>query len=402
MFKKLFFIFLFVNMIFTVYSFNGSGNGTSIDPYEITNCFELQEMENDLFADYILMNDVDCSVISNFSRVGYCIGQCNVPGDGADNSFRGNFDGKNFTIYNLRIFISSYVGTGWGLFGRVEGGTLISNVKLVDVDINVSENTYVGALVGKLDSSTVVNSKSSGVLSGSNYVGGLVGGASGNPFFAYVYNIYNSSSSVDVFGNFGVGGLVGYIYSVFGVFDSYSTGEVTGNESTGGFVGGIFQGKIENSYSKGNVVGNDGVGGFIGSGSSGYIYNSFSTSDVTGFNVSTTGGFIGSSGFNIYNSSWYNSSENPSIALGTDSNAQVVFSNSSLDYFYNSSNSPMDLWSTSIWNFTGSDLPFHIWDVQNDVLVPLGNSSGLSSVSLPSFGFWSSVVVFGLIGLFLI
>ena len=58
--------------------FTGAGSGTSGDPYNITNCTQLQEMENNRTADYELVNDIDCSDTINWN---------NANGDGFDALF---------------------------------------------------------------------------------------------------------------------------------------------------------------------------------------------------------------------------------------------------------------------------------------------------------------------------
>lgn len=45
----------------TALSFSGLGSGTEEDPYQITTVHQLQEMNDDLSAHYILMNDIDAS-----------------------------------------------------------------------------------------------------------------------------------------------------------------------------------------------------------------------------------------------------------------------------------------------------------------------------------------------------
>jgi hypothetical protein len=47
---------------FTAAAFSGSGSGTLADPYQITTCAQLQEMNESLRANYTLMNDINCDV----------------------------------------------------------------------------------------------------------------------------------------------------------------------------------------------------------------------------------------------------------------------------------------------------------------------------------------------------
>ena len=48
-------------------SFSGSGSGMPANPYQITNATQLQEMQDDLSAHYVLMNDIDCSDTVNWN-----------------------------------------------------------------------------------------------------------------------------------------------------------------------------------------------------------------------------------------------------------------------------------------------------------------------------------------------
>ena len=71
MFGKVFINFMFVAaLVLTAFqgvasAYSGSGTGTAGDPYLITNCTQLQEMNNDLAASYKLANDIDCSATSS-------------------------------------------------------------------------------------------------------------------------------------------------------------------------------------------------------------------------------------------------------------------------------------------------------------------------------------------------
>lgn len=110
--------------------------------YTVSNCQQLQDINNDLSGVYTQTADIDCSGISNFAVIG-----------GVAGIFRGNYDGKGFTISNLTISsdvvseTSDWVGVG--LFGNTSGSvlqnitiknsTIVGNYKLsetIDVDQN--------------------------------------------------------------------------------------------------------------------------------------------------------------------------------------------------------------------------------------------------------------------------
>lgn len=55
------YLIAFLSSSMATAAFSGAGSGTADDPYEISTCTELQEMENNLSAHYELVNDIDCS-----------------------------------------------------------------------------------------------------------------------------------------------------------------------------------------------------------------------------------------------------------------------------------------------------------------------------------------------------
>ena len=98
-------------------AFSGSGSGTSGDPYQITSWQQLAEVNDDLSASYILMNDL------NSSTTGYDTYASSSANGGAgwiplgadvSSIFTGDFDGQNHTISDLYILRSD---TYTGLFG---------------------------------------------------------------------------------------------------------------------------------------------------------------------------------------------------------------------------------------------------------------------------------------------
>jgi len=192
-----------------VFAFSGSGDGlTSDTAFQITTCTQLQEMENDLDAYYVLNNDIDCSDTVNWNEeVGF-----EPIGDSAV-KFTGSFNGGENMISDL--FINRPAGSHIGLFGYSDGADF-GNIGLEDV--NITGGNYVGGLVGYSFNSNISNAYSTGSISGTNTVGGLVG----NYSFG---NISNSYSTASVSGTITAGGLVGN-YSFGSITNSYSTGSV--------------------------------------------------------------------------------------------------------------------------------------------------------------------------------
>jgi hypothetical protein len=213
----------------------------------------------------ILMNDLDLSEYSS--------------GEGWPpfTSFHGTFDGQNYTIRNLTVHSStSYKG----LFGKTNIASTIKNLNLRS--INISGTSYVGGLVGDGNGS-IINCTSSGSVSGTmDNIGGLVGSSSGT--------MTNCSSSCTVTGRNNVGGLVGDNASAI----SYcrASGTVSGTDFIGGLVG--FSGSsISFSYASGNVSGHDYIGGLLGyNDNSCIVGNCYATGNVTGTG-DNIGGLLG-------------------------------------------------------------------------------------------------------------
>jgi hypothetical protein len=233
--------------------------------------------------------------------------------------FTGTFDGGNFSISGLQV--DGGGTSNQGMFQDLSG--TVTKVNLVGATVT-SNNGTLGTLVGFIASSGVVSySHSSGSVSGTGNLGGLVGVSKGS--------ISHSSAAVTVSGtgnsvggllgfNEGgsvshshatgsvtstgqlVGGLVGYSDSVGGtgggsISASSATGAVTGTEEVGGLVG-YLDGPLSASFSSGSVNGDRSVGGLVGYvlQDFGTIANSYSTATVAaptpdGFH--TAGGLVG-------------------------------------------------------------------------------------------------------------
>ncbi|MCX6753049.1 MAG: hypothetical protein NTW62_01720 [Candidatus Nomurabacteria bacterium] len=169
--------------------FQGTGDGSEGNPFIITNCTLLQEINLDLDLYFKLQganNTIDCSETSNWNSDGdggyygfQPLGSVNSP------FFTGHLNGNNNTITNL--YINRPSSTFVGLFSVVDSGATISDLTLKDV--NITGNDRTGALVGSL-SGTVTNVHASGVLTGGFTTGGLVGAHVNNNSW------YNSSPLV--------------------------------------------------------------------------------------------------------------------------------------------------------------------------------------------------------------
>ncbi len=118
-------------------------------------------------------------------------------------------------------------------------------------------------------------------MTGSDYVGGLIGWNTGTVSDCY------STGSVTSYGEC-AGGLVGCGETGDTVSNSYSTCDVTGYSHVGGLIG-QHPGQVSNSYSIGSVTGNQHVGGLVGANIGGTVTNSFWDTETSGQSTSDGG-----------------------------------------------------------------------------------------------------------------
>jgi hypothetical protein len=240
--SKYFILPLLIIFSFTFISaFSGSGDGSSGNPFQITNCTQLTEIVYGYVYSYILVNDIDCSDTVNWNE-----GRGFIP----INNFDGNLDGQGYTISNL--FSSSFVRTSSGtiinnyiqspgFFNQISGNTNISNLNLVNIKYygRVSGSAALGGVANymstgplnhrpRLENVTVsgfIVQKTSTPCSGSgnfcNSIGGLVGsGANAGVTTRYIKNSSFNGVIASYDGNMSVGGIVGKISS----FPSFNSG----------------------------------------------------------------------------------------------------------------------------------------------------------------------------------
>ena len=236
---------------------------------EINDVDELQAIKDALSGDYILGNDIDAAATSGWNE-----GCGFIPIGDPGTPFTGNFDGDGYVITDLFIDRN---GNFQGLFGYTDYIVEIKNVGMVDVSITGDDD--VGGLLG-LSTGTVTNCYSTGSVSGSSIVGGLVG----SNISATITNCYSTGS---VSGTDNVGGLFGRGTGT--ITNCYSTGSVSGDENVGGLIGNNYEITITNCYSTGSVSGANYVGGLIGYDSRGTYNDCFWDTETSGQDTSDGG-----------------------------------------------------------------------------------------------------------------
>ena len=167
-------IFLFALGMFSVLLLN-----TTISAQvSVNDCQSLQDIKNFPNQDYILINNIDCSITnpSNSNNPGsmWDNGGLGFEPIGKSNHFTGIFNGQGYNISNLYIHRSSEINVG--LFSSINGAE-IKNLGLINVNMNGKGN--LGGLAGSSFQSDILNSYSTGTIGGTTYKGGLVGYSSG-------------------------------------------------------------------------------------------------------------------------------------------------------------------------------------------------------------------------------
>ena len=184
-----------------------------------------------------------------------------------DNSYKGTFDGGGHTITGLTFTTNDEFA---GLFGWLNRAGTVKNVVMEGVQIT-SHQIYGGSIGGVVGSGwgTIENCSVSGSVSGTVYVGGVVGVQIGG-------SITGCSSSATVKGMVDVGGVAGQTNSSATLTACYATGNVTieinpKKNIAGGSLVGMNAGiSLLACYATGNVTstgsstGKVHIGGFLG------------------------------------------------------------------------------------------------------------------------------------------
>ena len=187
-------------------------------------------------------------------------------GTNYENRYKGTFDGRGHTIKGLTVTTNDQFV---GMFGYLDRAGTVKNVVMEDIQITSNHVLMSGNTGGVVGSSwgTIENCSVSGSVSGTNCVGGVVGGQKAG-------SIIGCSSSATVKGTRYVGGVAGEKQGT--MIACYATGDVTleidsqRDLSGGGVVGFNIGSRVLACYATGNVnskgrsTGNVHIGGLFG------------------------------------------------------------------------------------------------------------------------------------------
>ena len=188
-----------------------------------------------------------------------------------DNSYKGTFDGGGHTITGLTFTTNDEYA---GLFGWLNRAGTVKNV--VMEGIQITSNHMFGNTGGVAGFSwgTIENCSVSGSVSGTVYVGGVVGAQIDG-------SITGCSSSATVKGMVDVGGVAGQTNSSATLTACYATGNVTleidpkKNIAGGGLVGMNAGSSLLACYATGNVTSTGSSTGYVHIG--GFLGNNYTT-----------------------------------------------------------------------------------------------------------------------------
>ena len=189
-----------------------------------------------------------------------------------DNSYKGTFDGGGHTITGLTFTTNDEYA---GLFGWLNKAGTVKNVVMEGVQIT-SHQIYGGSIGGVVGSGwgTIENCSVSGSVSGTVYVGGVVGVQIGG-------SITGCSSSATVKGTVDVGGVAGQTNSSATLTACYATGNVIiemapkKNIAGGSLVGMNAGSSLLACYATGNVTSTGSSTGYLHIG--GFLGNNYTT-----------------------------------------------------------------------------------------------------------------------------
>ncbi|MEH2903624.1 fimbrillin family protein [Segatella copri] len=210
-----------------------------------------------------------------------------------DNSYKGTFDGGGHTITGLTFTTNDEFA---GLFGWLNRAGTVKNVVMEGVQIT-SNQIYGGSIGGVVGSSwgTIENCSVSGNVSGTVYVGGVVGVQIGG-------SITGCSSSATVKGTVDVGGVAGQTNSSATLTACYATGNVI----------------IEINPKK-NIAG----GSLVGMNAGISLLACYATGNVTSTGSSTgymhIGGFLGNNYANVMTACYWKNNHEQGIGYNRES-----------------------------------------------------------------------------------
>lgn len=295
-------------MLKTFYFADGSGWGTSSNPFTVSSVAQLQIIsKNSNFYEHGYQG-IHIFQLNGIELTG--IWEPIASFRSNTDPFRGTYNGDQCGIDGLRLHPATNCPYQ-GLFGYTEGATLQSVWFENGVDAGSDVGGYVGALVGYAVNTTITDCYIIGVdISACNdYAGGIVG-------YLECSTIMTSSvesSSIYCEGE-NVGGLVGYADTSTISDSSFYTGTVEGcADNVGGIVGSADGGSLTNLMVDDVTIGSNdsalNIGGIVGIASSTQIHQCSVRNGSIGAYGTNVGGIAGKVEWDCYVSECINTSD---------------------------------------------------------------------------------------------
>lgn len=394
----------------------------------ITNCQELQDIQNDLEKNYELANNIDCSdtITWNDGEGFDAIGDYDVINE-VFNPFTGILAGNNYTISSLYCDQSANMAGSCALFANTDN-SLVKDIKIVNPQFSSS---YIAAsLIANANNTEITNIQVSGAQFSGPIV--VVGGITGVTYFnnSALNDTYitkssftgNINTTAGIYGGlFYAGGITGAIWSTDGIqaldiSNNYANFSLTAPVATnsGGIIGFALPGPgstITNNYAAGDITLTSSdpdanpvlvpgfpetitpIGGLMGAygsdldGGTTVVANNFSHMALSSQSPERlVGGSFGAvSGPSDFSSNYFDADQ-----AGTTTCSQLVDAgctpiSGQPDYFKNNStNPPLNTWNfSSIW-MTTSEFPVFAVTVTSGITAispdrvnpPVGGSGG--------------------------
>ncbi|MCL2290600.1 MAG: T9SS type A sorting domain-containing protein [Bacteroidetes bacterium] len=212
-----------------------NGNGSETNPYQIKTHQHLKDLADyvnagngnaTLNVHYKLMSHLDLSSYTQWTPI--------ASGTTATHYFQGNFNGNSYTIKNLTRTGTVPALSTIGLFGSISAQGAVSNLGVVDVNINIDGGLVFAGGIAANNQGVITNSYVTGNIANPaifTYSGGIAGSNNGD--------IRNCYSTANVKGAT-AGGIVGGMPTGTGRIEfCYATGKIEGETHSGGIVGSI-------------------------------------------------------------------------------------------------------------------------------------------------------------------
>jgi len=262
------------------------GDGTETNPYQITNCNQLNAMNRQVGTKhYIIMNDFSCKDIKLKS-----IEEKDPDNPVYTRPFSGTFNGNDKTISDINMFIDygynglfykinnaivkdvileNFSGGAAGLASECINNSIISNITFQG-NIKGDVWTGTGGLLGSSSNCSIINSNVINTIIESNHSSAITGGLIGSSSDSSIINSKVINTQINGRGEI-IGGLIGSgsritIRNSKAINSNIEYNATNSTKSVGGLIGRLTFSEILNSYSDTtiNALNASSIGGLFG------------------------------------------------------------------------------------------------------------------------------------------